>query len=471
MRFDKYELQEELGRGSFGTVYKAFDFNLDRIVAIKVLHPNLAYLPNLLEKFEQEARLSAQLSHNNIVPVYDYGQFEGQNFLVMAYMPGGSLRDLLLAKGRLEEVEALQIFNDLIMGVKYAHSKGVVHRDLKPSNILFDDNGIAKITDLGFAKTITVEDSHSMSMSSGIVGTPHYMAPELWEGKKLTQAVDQYSLGCILYEMLAGLKLFEGDTTPIVMTKHFRPVEITADLSKKSTSIIRRLTEKAPEDRYSSVAELQKVLNQPLYLVAPSEEKAAGIPADTFKSVRAYKETEPSNKEESITVTPPKTSLKLKPALRYALIALVVALLLGGVGAVGAKNGWFDQRRSSLTTPAPLGSSTTTNHSMGEITKITTTPSYTPTKTRTSTSIQTSTRTRTPTRTSTPTRTKTPTKTGTPTKLATTSKPQQVTTAPPVVITTEPPVVFTEPPVVTTEPPVVTTEPPVPTRGPTPTPP
>jgi len=261
MPFGKYELQEVLGEGSFGVVYKALDLVLDRTVAIKVLHPSLVRQHGLFERFKHEARLAAQLSHPNIVPIYDFGQHEGQNFIAMGYMPGGSLRDLLQKKAPLDEKEAYAIFNELINGVAYAHSKAIVHRDLKPSNILFDEEGRARISDMGFAKTIRVEDSQSLSLSGGIVGTPHYMSPELWEGKSLTHAVDQYSLGCILYEMLSGEKLFDGDTTPTIMMKHFKPIDLRAPLTPESASIITRMTEKEPNARFASLVEVRERLH------------------------------------------------------------------------------------------------------------------------------------------------------------------------------------------------------------------
>lgn len=421
MKFDKYELLDELGSGSFGVVYKALDLNLNRTIAIKVLHPNLAYLPGLLEKFRQEARLAAQLSHPNIVPVYDFGQFEGQSFLVMAYMPGGSLRDLLIAKVNLDEYEAYQIFSDLVKGVEHVHSKGIVHRGLKPSNILFDSEGIARIADLGFARTLTTEDSHSMSMSGGMVGTPHYMAPELWEGKNLTPAADQYSLGCILYEMLSGEKLFDGETAPTVMMKHFRPIEFKVALSHKSFSIITRMTEKYPEARFESLVEVREFLHPSSNKVKTALGTVEEIPIVSSKSEKKsedesaglliVQEEEPlldDEDEDEVVPTPKHTKSKRakeavvskvnifeNPKIRLALIAALVILLLSGFALIGSKNAWFTQNGLAKTETLQAHALMLTQNWLAEQ----------PSETKPAITSLGKTKTRTPTKTKSPTKT------------------------------------------------------------------
>lgn len=256
MELGKFEILEELGRGGFGTVYKARDKALNRLVAIKVLHPNLVNDPAFLGRFRQEAQIAANLDHPNLVPVYDYGEDEGRYFIVMGYMPGGSLKDLLKNKGSLTKERALEILQQISAGLAYAHKKGVIHRDLKPGNILFDDEGKARVSDMGFAKILQSDSSMSMSTSGGLVGTPAYMAPEIWKGEASTAAVDVYSSACILVEMLTGKPLFDGDSTPVVILKHLQPVNLPETLPEGWKPVISRALEKEPGKRFESVEQL-----------------------------------------------------------------------------------------------------------------------------------------------------------------------------------------------------------------------
>ncbi len=252
-KFGRYELKEELGKGGFGTVYKAEDQVLGRIVALKVLHPALVIEPTFLERFKQEARIAARLDHPNLVQVFDFGEVEGNFFITMAYMPGGSLRDLLSRDGKLTTERAMQIFQQTAAGLTYAHNKNVIHRDLKPGNILLDDIGSARLSDLGFAKVLTNPSSMTMSVSGGLIGTPAYMAPELWLDQKATKQTDQYSLACILVEMLTGTPLFDGESTPGIMTKHFQPFKLPVEVDESLRYGLERALQQKPEDRWNTI--------------------------------------------------------------------------------------------------------------------------------------------------------------------------------------------------------------------------
>ena len=255
MELGKFEILEELGRGGFGVVYKARDKSLNRLVAIKVLHPNLVNDPTFLARFQQEAKIAANLDHTNTVPVYGFGAADGRYYIVMAYMPGGSLKDLLKRKGPLSPQQALEVFSQIGEGLSYAHRQNVIHRDLKPGNILFDSLGRARISDMGFAKLLQGGDSVSMSASGGLVGTPAYMAPEIWRGKGASASTDVYSLACNLVEMLTAKPLFAGETTPEVMFKHFEPLTLPEDIPVKWREVIGKGLEKDPKNRYRSVQE------------------------------------------------------------------------------------------------------------------------------------------------------------------------------------------------------------------------
>jgi len=276
VQFGKYQILEELGRGGFGTVYKAKDTVLNRLVAIKVLHPNLVNDPSFLVRFKQEAQIAAQLDHPNLVPVYDFGQEEGRYYIAMGYMPGGSLKELLAKEGKLSQEKAMRILEQVAEGLEHAHGRGIVHCDLKPGNILFDSSGNARISDMGFAKLLKSDSSASMSVSGGLIGTPAYMAPEIWKGQTAIPATDLYSLACILVEMLSGKTLFEGDTTPAVMMKHFEPVQLPTDIPNRWAGPIKQALEVDPAKRVTNVkalvARLGGSANQPPLKDVPGEQ-------------------------------------------------------------------------------------------------------------------------------------------------------------------------------------------------------
>lgn len=253
-RLGKYDILEELGRGGFGVVYKAHDLALDRIVAVKVLHPNLVNDSGFVSRFRNEARLAAQFDHPNIVPVHDFGESEGLYYIVMGYMPGGSLKEMLQKEGALPEEKALAVLKQVSDGLSYAHRKGIIHRDLKPGNILFDEDGEARISDLGFAKALYADSSVSLSVSGGMVGTPAYMAPEVWRSGQATERSDIYSLGCILYEILTGDVLFEGQTPAISMTKHLIDgPQFKHELSNNWLELLNKCLAMDPGNRYPRV--------------------------------------------------------------------------------------------------------------------------------------------------------------------------------------------------------------------------
>jgi len=220
IRLGKYIIIRELGRGGFGIVYEAHDTSLDRLVALKALHPNLVNDMTFLSRFKQEAKLAARLEHPNIVPVYEFNQADGRYYIVMGLMTKGSLGDLLEKYGPRSSAQTKSFLEQVLRGMAYAHERGVIHRDLKPGNILIDEHNMAKIADFGFAKAMHSASSHSLSATGGVMGTPAYMAPEIWRGKDASARSDIYSLGCIAYEMLTGKPLFDGESAAEIMTKH-----------------------------------------------------------------------------------------------------------------------------------------------------------------------------------------------------------------------------------------------------------
>jgi len=269
IRLGKYELLEQLGRGGYGTVWRAQDTVLNVVRAVKVLHPALIADLEFVERFRNEAQVAARLDHPHILPVYDLDQEGGQVFLAMKYMPGGSLKDLLASQGSLHFEQALEIIGQIADALDYAHNQPeqLVHRDIKPGNILFEADGTARLGDFGFAKALQGVSSTTLSASGGMVGTPPYMAPEVWRGKGANPATDVYSLACVLCEMLTGQVLFPGDSPPEVMTRHVLeapafPAQWPEGIPAGIEELLGKALAKDPGERYGNAGEFAAALGE-----------------------------------------------------------------------------------------------------------------------------------------------------------------------------------------------------------------
>lgn len=257
----KYELHEQVGRGGYGVVYRATDVSLGRDVALKILHPQLTTDPDFINRFRNEARIIASLHNRNIVIVYELDEVDGRVFIAMEYLSGGSLSQRLEKFGAMSTDDAVSVLKQVCDGLKSAHEMNLVHRDIKPGNILFDNEGRAILADFGLSRAIQV--SSMSTNSSGNVGTPAYMAPEIWRGKPITPRSDIYSLGCVLYEMLTGKVLFTGDSPADVMTKHvLDSPQIPAEFPGVIKKILSKMLAKNPDERYQSVQELNEELQR-----------------------------------------------------------------------------------------------------------------------------------------------------------------------------------------------------------------
>ena len=215
-----YSIDRELGRGGMATVFLAQDVKHDRIVALKILHPDLAASMGA-ERFLREIKLAARLNHPHILPLFDSGAADGFLYYVMPYVEGESLRERLDRQNQLPVDEALHIAKTMAAGLDYAHRQGVVHRDVKPENVMLHE-GEAMIMDFGIAKAVTVGGSETLTQTGMMVGTPAYVSPEQASGEAVIDGrSDQYSLACVLYEMLAGERPFTGPTAQAVLAKRF----------------------------------------------------------------------------------------------------------------------------------------------------------------------------------------------------------------------------------------------------------
>jgi serine/threonine-protein kinase len=255
---DRYEITGELGRGGMATVYRARDPRFKRDVAVKVLPQEFLHQPTFRERFHREAETIAALEHPAIVPVYDFGELDGQPYFVMRYMPGGSLWDRL-KDGGLSIAESARILTRLAPALDQAHRMGIIHRDLKPQNILFGNYDNAFISDFGSAR---IAQASTALTGDAIVGTPAYMSPEQARGDEdLDGRSDIYALGAILFEMLTGQQPYNADTPMGVAVKHItepvpRILEVRSDLPPGCETIISRAMAKDREDRYASAPQM-----------------------------------------------------------------------------------------------------------------------------------------------------------------------------------------------------------------------
>ena len=261
-----YQILEVVGQGGMATVYRAHQLSMDRDVALKVLPHHLLRQANSLERFKREANIIARLEHRAIVPVHDYGEHNGLPYIVIRYMDGGSVAELLL-HGPLSPQRALHIVEQIAPALDYAHQKGVLHRDLKPSNILLDANGDAYIADFGIAR-ILGENAPSLT-TSGVVGTPSYMSPEQAQGHELDGRSDVYALGVVLFEMLTGQRPFEGETPYSVAVKHVTEqppsaCKLNPALPPSVERVLYKALEKDPDRRFQTATELAQALRQAL---------------------------------------------------------------------------------------------------------------------------------------------------------------------------------------------------------------
>ncbi|MBV9494451.1 MAG: protein kinase [Acidobacteria bacterium] len=263
----RYRIDQILGRGGMGVVYKATDTQLDETVAIKTLPGDvMTRSPEDLERFKREIRLARKITHRNVLRTYDYGEADGVYFISMEFVRGYTLSELLNeAEGRrMSPRVALGVARQICRGLDAAHEQGIIHRDIKPQNVLIDHRGEVKLMDFGIARM--AEAPEAMTQAGLIVGTPHYMSPEQVQGKELGPRSDVYSMGVMLYEMLAGVRPFESSSLTGVLMAHVtekpRPIlELRSDVGRDVNAIVMRCLEKDPKARFSDAGEMLSALD------------------------------------------------------------------------------------------------------------------------------------------------------------------------------------------------------------------
>ncbi|HEX9406396.1 MAG TPA: protein kinase, partial [Thermoanaerobaculia bacterium] len=260
---ERYHVVQQLGEGGMGEVYLVRDRELDRDVALKVIRVDLASHPAILERFKREIQLSSNITHKNVLRVYDLGEAGGVKFLTMQYVEGYDLATLMRREGRPPLPRVLDIFRQICEGLEAAHEQGVIHRDLKPQNILIDGRGRVLIADFGLAKSV---EYGTLTEAGKVIGTPHYMSPEQVKGIPLDKRSDIYSLGVILYEMLTGSLPFTGSSAYEVMIQRTtRTPRPASDHNPKIPQYLLKILDKclqpSPDLRYSSAAEILRDLD------------------------------------------------------------------------------------------------------------------------------------------------------------------------------------------------------------------
>jgi tetratricopeptide (TPR) repeat protein/predicted Ser/Thr protein kinase len=320
---NRYEIIKTLGEGGMGAVYKAHDRELERDVALKVIKPELANNPEILQRFKQELILARQVTDRNIIRIFDLGEAGGIKFITMEYIEGQNLHQLLKQQGKLEVAEAVGIMEQVAAGLAAAHREGIIHRDLKPGNIMRDANGRVVVMDFGLARTLSGD---GMTQTGAMLGTIEYMSPEQAQGKELKASSDIFTLGLILYELLAGVTPFhhESAIASLLMRTQQRAIPL-ADVDKKIPSslsnIVAKCLEKDSANRYQSAEELDADL-------------------------RAWQGRSGGKKVSASSMRLRFIRVRELPWMRYAVAGVLLVAIAVGIG-------WFVARRQQSAKSVP----------------------------------------------------------------------------------------------------------------------
>ncbi len=338
----RYQLGSLLGTGGMAEVFEGHDQILARRVAVKVLYSQYSRDPAFVTRFKREARTAASISHPNIVSIYDTGEHDGTHFIVMEYVDGRSLAEVIEQDGALDVARAVRIGLDSCSALSAAHARGLIHRDVKPGNIMVTPRDQVKVTDFGIARIAT---SPSITETAKVVGTARYMSPEQARALEVDARADIYSLGVCLYEMLTGQPPFDGDSPILVAARHVGeaprpPRQLRAEIPPELEAIVLRAMSKRPDDRYQSAAELRDALS----LAASGQI----VPVASSGRVQVGQVTAGAVSVAGMSTVPGRSTAEGRPGAQRRAAALI--------GAVG---GMFLALLTVLALVQPAGSSAT----------------------------------------------------------------------------------------------------------------
>ncbi|HAO49456.1 MAG TPA: hypothetical protein DCR35_09240 [Runella sp.] len=360
-----YHVEELLGEGGMGTVYRGTDTLLRRPVAIKMLHPHLLKDSTFMERFRNEAVLSAQLNHPNVATLYNLLHDRTDNLMVMELVDGYTIERLLTKHGKLSLETTFRIIAQALDGLQHAHNKGILHRDIKPANLMLTHEGVVKLMDFGIARLV---GSQRLTRADRVVGTLEYMAPELLNGAEPSVQSDLYAMGVLMYEMLSGKMPFEPTTESTLITQILtkKPIPIRnriADLPRSVEEILDKLLQKKPEKRFEKASELKYALLSvvaagPIVWQTAEGKSGKTLPATKLANAQPNKpQVGPTRLASSISDTVPKKTSKLQSQL----LSLEGLILLGAIViALGIIGFWFV---NTDPTPTSQVAQDTTTHS------------------------------------------------------------------------------------------------------------
>ncbi|HEX2170903.1 MAG TPA: Stk1 family PASTA domain-containing Ser/Thr kinase, partial [Dehalococcoidia bacterium] len=329
----RYEVIARAGSGGMAEVYRARDELLGREVAIKVLSERFSQDNSFVERFRREAQAAANLSHPNIVSLYDYGADDGTYFIVMEFIEGKSLADIIAAEGALMPERAADIAAEVAAALQRAHAAGLVHRDIKPGNIMITSAGQTKVTDFGIARAVTRDGEATMTQTGMVIGTAAYLSPEQAQGNPVDARSDVYALGCVLFEMLTGRTPFAGDTPLSIAYKHVRenvapPSETNPDVPRELDAIVLKAMAKNPDNRYASATEMQEDLQR--YLGGQTPHATPLLADDTAELAAAAGGTQVMRRPDT-AVYPAEAERRRRGAGFWILLSLLILAMFGGL--------------------------------------------------------------------------------------------------------------------------------------------
>ncbi len=355
----RYRIEEELGRGGMAKVFKGTDTVLGREVAIKILAPQFAEDPSFVDRFRREAQAAARLNHPNLVGVYDTGSDDGMHFIVMEYVDAKTLADYLAGGSRIMPERAVELAEAVCDALAVAHAQGVIHRDIKPGNVMVTRAGEVKVTDFGIARITSSADT--LAQTAAVLGTAAYLSPEQAQGLQVDVRSDLYSLGVVLYEMVAGRPPFTGDSAFAVASQHVHeqpipPSKLNPDVTPALDAVIMRALAKNPVNRYASAQEFR----------ADLERIRAGLPVEATPLLPSDATTQVIDRSRQTAVLPaqPVVPPRRGRAWTTIAIALLVLAALGG--------GLFLLASALLKNPTPAASKVTVPNVVGDTLKVAT---------------------------------------------------------------------------------------------------